>query len=152
MERLKEIWNKLLHPGVPVMILCVLAGAGLLAVAYAMLLTRGLLRVDALFWVMIGLGSLGTLLFFRSLSGFLLRVCQSSKRLYYRNLNMFVLRQFNARINTTYRSMTVICLMLLLSNAATLRLVCVWIILLTTIYSGVEYFIKNRDVLANGEM
>ena len=37
-----------------------LAGAGLLAVAYAMLLTRGLLRVDALFWVMIGLGSLGT--------------------------------------------------------------------------------------------
>ena len=42
--------------------------------------------------------------------------------------------------------------MLLLSNAATLRLVCVWIILLTTIYSGVEYFIKNRDVLANGEM
>ena len=33
-----------------------------------------------------------------------------------------------------------------------LRLVCVWIILLTTIYSGVEYFIKNRDVLANGEM
>ena len=40
-----------------------------------MLLTRGLLRVDALFWVMIGLGALGTLLFFRSLSGFLLRVC-----------------------------------------------------------------------------
>ena len=96
-----------------------LAGAGLLAVAYAMLLTRGLLRVDALFWVMIGLGSLGTLLFFRSLSGFLLRVCQSSKRLYYRNLNMFVLRQFNARINTTYRSMTVICLMLLLAIGIT---------------------------------
>lgn len=96
-----------------------LAGAGLLAVAYAMLLTRGLLRVDALFWVMIGLGSLGTLLFFRSLFGFLLRVCQSSKRLYYRNLNMFVLRQFNARINTTYRSMTVICLMLLLAIGIT---------------------------------
>ena len=92
---------------------------GVLAVAYAMLLTRGLLRVDALFWVMIGLGSLGTLLFFRSLSGFLLRVCQSSKRLYYRNLNMFVLRQFNARINTTYRSMTVICLMLLLAIGIT---------------------------------
>ena len=67
-----------------------LAGAGLLAVAYAMLLTRVLLRV-----------------------------CQSSKRLYYRNLNMFVLRQFNARINTTYRSMTVICLMLLLAIGIT---------------------------------
>ena len=96
-----------------------LAGAALLAIAYAMLLTRGILRVDALFWVMIGLGSLGTLLFFRSLSGFLLRVCRSRKKLYYKNLNMFVLRQFNARINTTYRSMTVICLMLLLALGIT---------------------------------
>ena len=52
----------------------------------------------------------------------------------------------------TASTMVCICLMLLLSNAATLRLVCVWIILLTTIYSGVEYFIKNRDVLATGEM
>lgn len=96
-----------------------LAGVVLLVIAYAMLLTRGLLRVDALFWVMIGLGSLGTLLFFRSLSGFLLRICQSSKGLWYKNLNMFVLRQFNARINTTYRSMTVICLMLLLALGIT---------------------------------
>ena len=52
----------------------------------------------------------------------------------------------------TASTMVCICLMLLLSNAATLRLVRVWIILLTTIYSGIEYFIKNRDVLANGEM
>ena len=96
-----------------------LLGAALLAVAYAMLLTRGLLRVDALFWVMIGLGSLGTLLFFRSLSGFLLRICQSRRGFYLKNLNLFVLRQFNARINTTYRSMTVICLMLLLAIGIT---------------------------------
>ena len=41
------------------------------------------------------------------------------KKLYYKNLNMFVLRQFNARINTTYRSMTVICLMLLLAVGIT---------------------------------
>ena len=32
---------------------------------------------------------------------------------------MFILRQFNARINTTYRSMTVICLMLLLAVGIT---------------------------------
>ena len=96
-----------------------LLGVVLLVIAYAMLLTRGLLQVDTLFWVMIGLGSLGTLLFFRSLSGFLLRVCRSRKKLYYKNLNMFVLRQFNARINTTYRSMTVICLMLLLAIGIT---------------------------------
>ena len=96
-----------------------LVGCALLVVAYAMLLTRGLLRVDNLFWVMIGLGSLGTLLFFRALSGFLLRLCQSNKKLYYKNLNMFILRQFNASINTTYRSMTVICLMLLLAIGIT---------------------------------
>lgn len=96
-----------------------LAGCVLLGVAYAMLLTRGLLRVDELFWVMIGLGSLGTLLFFRGLSGFLLRLCQSSKKLYYKNLNLFILRQFNANINAAYRSMTVICLMLLLAIGIT---------------------------------
>lgn len=52
----------------------------------------------------------------------------------------------------TASTMVCICLMLLLPDAATLRLVCVWIILLTTIYSGIEYFIKNRDVLTSGEM
>ena len=44
-----------------------------LGVAYTMLLKRGLLHIDALFFVMLGLGSLGTLFFFRALSGFLLR-------------------------------------------------------------------------------
>ena len=27
--------------------------------------------------------------------------------------------------------------------------VCVWVIVLTTLYSGVEYFVKNRDVIAS---
>lgn len=40
---------------------------------------------------------------------------QSNRRLYLKNLNMFVLRQFNSKINTTYLSMTVICLMLLMT-------------------------------------
>ena len=35
---------------------------------------------------------------------------------------------------------------------ATLRLVCVAVILVTTIYSGIEYFVKNKDVLAKGTM
>lgn len=96
-----------------------LVGVALLIIAYAMLLQRGLFRVDGLFWLMLGLGSLGTLLFFRSLSGFLLRVCQRNKKLYYRGLNMFILRQFNSKINTTYVSMTVICLMLLLAIGIT---------------------------------
>ena len=96
-----------------------LAGAVLLGVAYTLLLRRGLLRVDRIFWLMLAMGAAGTLLFFRSLSGFLLRVCQKSRALYYRGLNMFILRQFNSRINTTYVSMTVICLMLLLAIGIT---------------------------------
>ena len=27
--------------------------------------------------------------------------------------------------------------------------VCVWILVLTTLYSGVEYFVKNKDVIAS---
>lgn len=96
-------------------VLTFLAGAALLAAAYAMLLIRGLLFIDPLFFLMLALGSLGTLLFFRSLSGFLLRVVKGRKGLYYRGLNLFVLRQFNSRIHTTYLSMTVICLLLLLA-------------------------------------
>jgi putative ABC transport system permease protein len=61
------------------------------------------------------LGSIGTLLFFLSLSGFLLRIVQSNKKFYYKNLNMFVLRQINSKINTTFVSMSVICIMLLVT-------------------------------------
>ena len=64
------------------------------------------------------MGSLGTLFFFLSLSGFLLQFIRSSKRLYYRGLRMFVLRQVNAKINTSFVSMSIVCLMLLLSVGA----------------------------------
>ena len=63
-------------------------------------------------------GALGTLLFFFSLSGFLLRFMKTSKAVYFRNLNMFVLRQIHARINTNFVSMSAVCLMLLLSIGA----------------------------------
>ena len=96
-----------------------IVGVVLLAVAYAMLLRRGLLRVDELFWVMLAMGTVGTLLFFRSLSGFLLKLCKGNRRFYYRGLNCFVLRQFNASINTNYLSMTVVCLLLLLAIGVT---------------------------------
>ncbi len=58
------------------------------------------------------LGIIGTILFFYSLSGFVLRVAQSSKRFYNRNINMFVVRQLHAKANTTVVSMSVISLML----------------------------------------
>ncbi len=102
-----------------VSVLTFLAGVVLLVTAYAMLLLRGMLYIDGLFFVMLGLGTLGTLLFFRSLSGFLLRLVKGRKKTYYKGLNMFVLRQFNSRIHSTYLSMTVICLLLLLAIGIT---------------------------------
>lgn len=96
-----------------------LLGVLLLAIAYALLLLRGMLVIDLLFLFMLILGTLGTLLFCRGLSGFVLRLCQSSPKLYYRGLNMFVLRQWSGRIHSSYLSMTVICILLLLAIGAT---------------------------------
>lgn len=45
----------------------------------------------------------------------------------------------------TASSMVAICLMLL-PIPALLSDVCVWVIVLTTLYSGIEYFVVNRDV------
>ena len=44
---------------------------------------------------------------------------------------------------------TMVCIVLMfLPIPAVLNTVCVWVIVLTTLYSGVEYFMKNRDVIA----
>ena len=40
---------------------------------------------------------------------------QTNKKLYYKGLNMFILRQFNSKINTTFVSVSVICIMLLIT-------------------------------------
>ena len=45
---------------------------------------------------------------------------------------------------------TMVCIVLMfLPIPALLNTVCVWVIVLTTLYSGVEYFGKNRDVISN---
>ena len=36
-----------------------------------------------------------------------------------------------------------------LRELAWLDTVCVWVITLTTLYSGAEYFLKNRDILSD---
>ena len=42
-----------------------------------------------------------------------------------------------------------VCIVLMfLPIPAELNLACVAVIVLTTIYSGVEYFVKNRDVIS----
>ena len=48
----------------------------------------------------------------------------------------------------TASTMVCICLMLLLPRFVELSAICVAVIVLTTIWSGVEYFMKNVDVLS----
>lgn len=88
---------------------------GCLAAAYYLIEKNGMIQFTTEFFASLILGSIGTLLFFLSLSGFLLRVVQSNKKLYFKNLNMFVLRQFNSKINTAFVSVSVICIMLLMT-------------------------------------
>ncbi|MEA4933424.1 MAG: hypothetical protein VB071_07590, partial [Lawsonibacter sp.] len=68
---------------------------------------------------MLSMGTLGTLLVFRSLSGFVLNVVQKHPNLYYRNLNLFTLRQWISKVHSTYLSQTVICILLLLAMGIT---------------------------------
>lgn len=100
-------------------VLMFLDGAVLIGIAYALLLIRGMLRIDELWFAMLGMGALGTVFFFRGLSGFVLQLCRANGKLYFKGLNMFVLRQWSGRIHSTYLSMTVVCLLLLLAIGAT---------------------------------
>lgn len=85
-----------------------------LVAAYVIILKNGLLYINWWFLTSIILGSVGTLLFFLSLSGFLIQIMQSNKRLYYKQLNMFVVRQLASKVNTNFVSISVVCILLLL--------------------------------------
>ena len=98
------------------------AGVLCLLAAYAILLTFGMAVAVAVLPIcilMLTLGTAGTLLIFKSLSGFVLRLVRSHPSLYYRDLNMFTLRQWISRVHTAYLSQTVICILLLLAIGIT---------------------------------
>ena len=84
--------------------------------SYSMLLRTGLLSDDmSNLLIETILVSVGTMLLFFSLSGFLLKAAQMAKPLYLRGLNMFFLRQLASRINSTFVSMSVIAMTLFLA-------------------------------------
>lgn len=60
------------------------------------------------------LGVIGTFLFFFSLSGVLIKLLKSRKKLYYKNLNMFVVRQLGSKMNMNSISISVVSLVLFL--------------------------------------
>jgi len=104
--KIKRLW---------ISVILFLVSVACLGTAYYLIIQNGMLMINSQFTTSIILGCIGTLLFFLSLSGFLLRVVQSNKRLYFKNMNMFILRQINSKINTTFVSMSVICIMLLIT-------------------------------------
>ena len=97
-------------------ILIFLISAGLLGYAYY-LVTGGVYELNTAekMLVPILMGIVGTIGVFWSLSGFILRIIQTRKKIYLKGTNMFVLRQLNNKINTTVMSMSVICLMLFMT-------------------------------------
>ena len=97
-------------------------GAVCLAAAYAILLFFGMAIAVAVLPIcipMLTLGTLGTLLIFKSLSGFVLKFARERPGFYYKNLNLFTLRQWISKVHTTYLSQTVICILLLLAIGIT---------------------------------
>lgn len=97
-------------------------GVVCLAAAYAILLIFGMalaVAVPFLCFPMLGLGTVGTLLIFRSLSGFVMKFVQSRPGLYFRDLHVFTLRQWISKVHTTYLAQTVVCILLLLAIGIT---------------------------------
>lgn len=65
--------------------------------------------------VIIALGCISTFLIIWSISGLILKIVKSIRKIYYKGLNSFTLRQINSKINTTVFSMSIICIMLFIT-------------------------------------
>ncbi|WP_343008719.1 FtsX-like permease family protein [Clostridium celatum] len=101
--KVKNIWGSIVVFLISIISICT---------GYHIILKNGLAVMDSTIIKAIIFGTVGTFLFFFSLSGFLLKLFQSNKKNYFKDLNMFVLRQINSKVNTTFISMSFICLML----------------------------------------
>ena len=109
-------------------ILFVISVVMLLAAYY--LVTDGiekLIQYDiSILLIPISLGVVGTVLFFYSVAGMLLKILSKCHNLYSKNLNNFVFKQISSKINTMVISISIICIMLfitlcLLSSAFTIK-------------------------------
>lgn len=86
-----------------------------IGVAYVQGIKVGLNIEDSRFYVVLIAGVVGTFLFFYSALGFILLVMMRNPKLYLHKLNPFILRQMQYKVNTHCISMSMICLMLLLT-------------------------------------
>lgn len=118
----------------PLSFVLFVASCVIIGVSYKLLMDNGLLNVNEQFIAATVLVCVGTVLFFYSLAGFLLRVTQMVRPLYLRGLNMVFLRQLSARVNSAFLSMSVIAITLFLAMTS----VCGGIGICNAMQSGIE--------------
>ena len=138
-------------------VLQLVLGGVCLAAAYAILLTFGMAFAVVLPFLcipMLTLGTVGTLLVFRSLSGFVLRLARSHPGFYYRDLHLFTLRQWISKVHSTYLAQTVVCILLLLAIGITASSVGLnsTIESMTGYQSPFDITVQNRNADALGPM
>ena len=63
------------------------------------------------------------------------------------NLGRVIAAGWSGKVKTA-STMVCICLMML-PIPAVINTVCVWVIVITTLYSGMEYLLNNKDVISN---
>lgn len=88
-------------------------------------------------------GSLGTFLFFVSISSMLMVFVKAREKTYFRGLNMFTFRQLGSRINTNVISITVVCIALLVGAVSVKA-----IIAFMSIYMGITFMIACASILS----
>lgn len=105
-----KVSEKVKVRSLPVSVVLFVVSLVLMGVAYRTLLENGIMSDK--FGLATALVTVGTALFFFSVSGFLLRFLQGRPGVYLRGLNAFTLRQLNSRVNTAWVSITLVCAML----------------------------------------
>ncbi len=93
-----------------------LASIGILAFAYIRLNENGLVMLDdPKFYQATIAMLLGSLLFFWSLSGFVIALITRAKHIYLKGIRPFTVRQIASRVNTAFASLWIVCVLLFFS-------------------------------------
>lgn len=100
---------------VPVSLALFAASIAMIGIAYKLLIDNGLMDLSPQFAASVALVCAGTVLFFFSLSGFLVRAVKLVPAFYLRGLVPFTVQQLASRVNTAFASLAVVCMVLFLA-------------------------------------
>ncbi|MGL4739435.1 MAG: FtsX-like permease family protein [Sarcina sp.] len=132
------------------LLLVIFAIGIVLLIAGYILITKEGLNNAGILYISVGLGTVGTFLFFYGLSGFIVVISENNKNRYLRGLNIFVTKQMNSKINTNFVSMSLISLMLFVTISALSTGVSIQNGLTESLKSNTPYDV-SLNVYANGD-